>query len=38
MAIRLVIADTGPLNYLVQVDAADVLPGLFAQIIVPAAV
>src|SRR5687767_213093 len=35
---RLVVADTGPLNYLVQIEAIDVLPKLFEQIIVPAAV
>jgi predicted nucleic acid-binding protein len=35
---RLVVADTGPLNYLVLIEAIDVLPGLFEQILVPAAV
>jgi len=35
---RLVVADTGPLNYLVLVDAIDVLPKLFEQILVPVAV
>ena len=35
---RLVVADTGPLNYLVLIAAIDVLPKLFEQILVPAAV
>jgi predicted nucleic acid-binding protein len=33
-----VVADTGPLNYLVQIDAIDVLPKLFGKTIIPAAV
>ncbi len=33
-----VVADTGPLNYLVQIDAIDVLPALFGKIIVPTVV
>jgi predicted nucleic acid-binding protein len=33
-----VVADTGPVNYLVQIDAIDVLVKLFDKIIVPAAV
>ena len=33
-----VVADTGPLNYLVQIDAIDVLPALFETIIVPTGV
>ena len=33
-----VVADTGPLNYLVQRDAGDILPKLFDKIIVPVAV
>jgi predicted nucleic acid-binding protein len=33
-----VVADTGPLNYLVQIDAIDLLPKLFGTIIVPSAV
>jgi predicted nucleic acid-binding protein len=33
-----VVADTGPINYLVQIDAIDLLPVLFDKIIVPAAV
>ena len=35
---RLVVADTGPLNYLVLIDAIDVLPKLFETIFVPRAV
>lgn len=35
---RLVVADTGPINYLVLVDAIGVLPKLFERIFVPAAV
>jgi predicted nucleic acid-binding protein len=35
---RLVVADTGPLNYLVLIDAIAVLPTLFAQVLVPATV
>jgi predicted nucleic acid-binding protein len=38
MPMRLVVADTGPLNYLVQIQAIEVLPKLFDQIIVPATV
>jgi hypothetical protein len=38
MPTRLVVADTGPLNYLVLVEAIDVLPRLFEQILVPEAV
>jgi predicted nucleic acid-binding protein len=33
-----VVADTGPLNYLVQIDAIDVLPKLFDRIIIPTSV
>jgi predicted nucleic acid-binding protein len=33
-----VVADTGPLNYLVQINAVDLLPKLFGRITVPAAV
>jgi hypothetical protein len=29
---RAVVADTGPLNYLVQIDAAGLLPELFGRI------
>ena len=35
---RLVVADTGPPNYLVQIEAIDVLPKLFETIFVPRAV
>src|SRR5579864_9032467 len=35
---QVVVADTGPLNYLVLIDAVDVLPKLFDKIIVPLAV
>jgi predicted nucleic acid-binding protein len=35
---QLVVADTGPLNYLVLIDAIDLLPKLFEKIFVPAAV
>jgi predicted nucleic acid-binding protein len=35
---RLVVADTGPLNYLVLIDAIDVLPSLFDRTFIPAAV
>lgn len=38
MPTRLVVADTGPLNYLILAGAIDVLPELFEQILVPAAV
>lgn len=33
-----VVADTGPLNYLVQIGAIDVLPKLFDQVIIPTSV
>ena len=33
-----VVADTGPVNYLVQIEAIDVLPKLFDTVVVPAAV
>ena len=35
---RLVVADTGPINYLILVDAIDLLPKVFSTIVVPAAV
>ena len=35
---RLVVADTGPINYLVLVDAIDLLPKLFSTVLVPATV
>jgi predicted nucleic acid-binding protein len=34
----IVVSDTTPLNYLVLIDAIDVLPGLFADVFVPPAV
>jgi predicted nucleic acid-binding protein len=34
----IVVADTSPLNYLVQIGCIDVLPDLFGTVIVPAAV
>ena len=34
----IVVADTSPLNYLVQIDCQDLLPRLFGRILVPAAV
>ncbi len=35
---RLVVADTGPLNYLILIGAVDLLPKLFEHILIPAAV
>jgi predicted nucleic acid-binding protein len=35
---KVVVADTGPLNYLTLIDAVDLLPKLFERITVPAAV
>lgn len=35
---RLVIADTGPINYLVLIDCIDSLPNLFQKVILPSAV
>jgi predicted nucleic acid-binding protein len=35
---RLVVADTGPINYLIPIDAIGVLPKLFERIFVPVAV
>jgi predicted nucleic acid-binding protein len=35
---RLVIADTGPLNYLILIEAIDVLPKLFETVVAPRAV
>jgi predicted nucleic acid-binding protein len=34
----IVIADTGPLNYLVLIRDVDVLPSLYTRVIVPEAV
>src|SRR6266853_6821821 len=35
---RLVVADTGPLNYLILIEAIDLLPKLFETIFIPTAV
>jgi predicted nucleic acid-binding protein len=35
---QVVVADTGPLNYLIQINATDLLPSLFGRIVMPAAV
>jgi hypothetical protein len=35
---RLVVADTGPLNYLVLIDAIELLPKLFEKVFTPEAV
>jgi predicted nucleic acid-binding protein len=35
---RFVVADTGPLNYLVLIDAIELLPKLFEKVYTPAAV
>src|SRR5579859_4430162 len=35
---RTVIADTGPLNYLILIEAASILPRLFATVLIPTAV
>jgi predicted nucleic acid-binding protein len=35
---RLVVADTGPINYLILINAIGVLPKLFERVFVPAAV
>jgi hypothetical protein len=32
---RVVVADTSPLNYLVLIDSVDILPQLFGRVIVP---
>jgi predicted nucleic acid-binding protein len=36
--VRLVIADTGPINYLVLIGSVDLLPLLFEKVILPSAV
>ena len=35
---KLVIADTGPINYLLLIGSIDILPALFQRVILPAAV
>lgn len=35
---RLVIADTGPINYLILIGHIDLLPALFEKVILPSAV
>lgn len=35
---QLVVADTGPINYLVLIECIDILPALFDDILVPASV
>ena len=35
---QLVIADTGPINYLILIGHIDILPALFRKVILPAAV
>jgi predicted nucleic acid-binding protein len=36
--VQLVIADTGPINYLVLIDHIGILPALFGKVILPGAV
>jgi predicted nucleic acid-binding protein len=36
--VRIVVADTGPLHYLVLIDAVQILPRLFDRVVVPDAV
>jgi predicted nucleic acid-binding protein len=36
--VQLVIADTGPINYLILIGHIDILPALFQKVILPAAV
>jgi predicted nucleic acid-binding protein len=36
--VRLVIADTGPLNYLLLIGHIDILPVLFEKVVLPATV
>ena len=38
MSSRLVVADAGPLNYLILIDCIEVLPKLFESVVVPFAV
>jgi predicted nucleic acid-binding protein len=34
----IVVADTSPLNYLILIDQADLLPSLFGEVLLPHAV
>jgi predicted nucleic acid-binding protein len=36
--VQLVIADTGPVNYLIPIGHIDILPALFQKVILPAVV
>jgi len=36
--VRLVIADTGPINYLILIGHVDLLPRLFERVVLPSAV
>jgi len=36
--VRLVIADTGPLNYLILIEGVNLLPVLFEKVVLPATV
>jgi predicted nucleic acid-binding protein len=36
--VRLVIADTGPINYLIQIGHIDILPRMFERVALPSAV
>jgi len=36
--VRIVVADTGPLRYLVLIDAVDLLPRMFGRVLIPEAV
>jgi len=36
--VRIVVADTGPLNYLIVIEAIDLLPKLFQSVLIPQAV
>lgn len=35
---RIVVADTGPINYLVLIEQSEILPALFERVIIPSAV
>ncbi len=38
MSAKLVVADAGPLHYLILIDCADILPRLFNRVLIPPAV